>query len=149
MTIFKSLTVMLFSLALVSCNLGTLEEKQAKKLDELTQKFKLSETEIDITKRTITGYQNELKTKILPSHDLHQAICYATSVPMPDRLQKAHYLYLEHYAEADEDYYVWFLDKGISEQDAEEMGNIYVKFHDNCKTTQGRLKNLKQLKNRP
>lgn len=148
MSILKFLGLAIAGLVLSSCNMNKLEAKQAKKLDELIQKFKLTDQEADIANLTIVGYKNGLGTPVLASSDLHQAICYATSVEMPEKLTKAHHLYLEHYAEADEDYYVWFLDKNISERDAKEMGDIYIKFHNACKTPQGRLKNLKRLKER-
>ncbi|NNC38230.1 MAG: hypothetical protein EX271_00330 [Acidimicrobiales bacterium] len=146
MSIFNVVQVVIVGLFLSACSLSDLEESQTKEFAELMQNFKLTPAEVDIAQRTVSGYKNEMGTPVVASRDLRQAICYATSVQMPEKYTKAHLLYLEYYAEADKDYYTWFAKKGISAATAEAMGNIYVSAHDKCKTMQGRLKNLKTLK---
>ena len=148
MYLFKVLSIALCALILSSCNIEKLEAEQAAEFDQLVKSFKLSSAEIETAKHALVGYKKDMGTTVLPSREIRQAICYATSVEMPLKLQEAHALYLQNYTEIDKDYINWFSQKGIDEDRAIDMGRIYKTAHDACKTTQGRLRNMKALKAR-
>jgi len=148
MNMSKVLLIGIAGLLLSACNIEKREAEQMVEFDQLVQNFKLTPKETATAKHAIAGFKIDLGRSVLPDREIRQAICYATSVEMPARLDEAHALYLKNYREIDRDYLNWFASKGINQEDAREMGGIYLTAHNACKKTQGRLRNMKMLKAR-
>ena len=107
------------------------EQREEMEADKLAQ-FELSESETEIAEAFIAGMKIETRRPLLRSQDYARIACYAKTVDMPRRMERAHMLYLKDYVAADKDYYGFFGGHGINDQLAYDMGTIYRTAWEDC-----------------
>ncbi len=112
---------------LAACD-ANLEQMETDKLDS----FQLSERERAVAGALIEGYKKEVSTPILRSRDYARAACYAKSVEMPSRQDAVHQAYLRDYPAIDDNFYPWFANHGVSQDDAWKLGERVKKGYADC-----------------
>lgn len=113
---------------LAGCTAEQRERMEAEKLDS----FELTSEQRTIAEAFVAGFKAEMHLPLLRSRDYAKAACYAKRVEMPSWHARAHLLYLEHYVEADRDFYGFFQRHGIDEKTAWEMSERYRAAFDAC-----------------
>ena len=99
---------------------------------EKLESFDLTVEQRTIADALIVGYKAESGLPILRSRDYARAACYAKNVDMPRRYERAHLLYLEHYGEAEKDFYAFFQRQGIDDDTAWGMSERFRAAYDKC-----------------
>ena len=116
------------TLALLSSCDVNLEQMEADKLDS----FQLTERERAVTDALIEGYKKEVGMTVLRSRDYARAACYAKTVEVPSRQDAVHQAYLRDYPAIDENFYPWFANRGLSQDDAWKLGQRVQKGYADC-----------------
>jgi hypothetical protein len=127
MTRLNAIAVLGAAFLLAACD-AHMEQMEADKLES----FELSDRERAVAEAMIEGYKKETGMTVLRSREIARAACYAKSVAMPSRQDAVHQAYLRDYSAIDKNFYPWFANQGLSQDDAWKISERIQKGYADC-----------------
>ncbi len=125
----KTAQIALGALALAACGGGNSEPDAA---SPVLAAAELSADDRAVAEALLAGFKKESGVSAIGEADAARAACYAQNVDIPAEFAEVHKMYIADYTAIDQDFYVWFEERGVSMEDAWDIAERVKKGFEAC-----------------